>query len=423
MNLPIDQIDFTPSENPDEEQVKSIAESLSEIGQSHPLIVRPLNSSGRFALVSGERRLLAAKSLGWSEIKVEIRDISENDGEEIRLHENLKRFNLPWWDQVLLVEKLHLLRQAKHGQAKDGRPAKAVEKSGWSVRDTARELQVALGSISEDLNLARAVRNDPTLRNIKDKKTAIRLVRITAKRHQAEAEAGLSHEMEGDQVFLGDAAVILSQLPANSVHHAVTDPPWINFFDPSLTIDDRTLPVFRELYRVLKFGAFLYLFCGLDDYSYYAGVDEPHTKVGEPTEHKPGQLERIGFTISKTPLLWKKLNSMSRRGVASWEYDRDFEFIILAVKGTPALTTGTKLSSIKEHAIVHPTQMIHPNEKPIELIQDILEDCSYQNQIICDPFAGSGVLGEACIAMNRSYILIERDKKSYDNIIKRLEGE
>ena len=206
-----------------------------------------MNGSNRYILVSGERRPLAAKSLGWPEIEATIREVDESTGEEIRLHENLKRFNLPWWDQVLLVEKLHLLRQAKHGQAKDGRPVKATLLRQDGLLETQlRELQVALGSISEDLNLARAVRNDPTLRNIKDKKTAIRLVRITAKRHQAEAEAGLSHEMEGDQVFLGDSALVLSQLPANSIHHCITDPPWINFFEPTLTIDDRTLPVFRE---------------------------------------------------------------------------------------------------------------------------------------------------------------------------------
>ena len=34
MNLRVDQIDFVPSESPDEEQVKSIAESLAEMGQS-----------------------------------------------------------------------------------------------------------------------------------------------------------------------------------------------------------------------------------------------------------------------------------------------------------------------------------------------------------------------------------------------------
>jgi DNA modification methylase len=111
---------------------------------------------------------------------------------------------------------------------------------------------------------------------------------------------------------------------------------------------------------------------------------------------------------------------LSRRGVSSWEYDRDFEFIIVAVKGSPALTTGRKLSSVKSFPIVHPTKMIHPNEKPIELISDLIEDCSYENQLIIDPFAGSGVLGVACSKMNRHYYLIERDHDTYENIRKRL---
>src|SRR5262245_5657683 len=213
MNLQIDLIDFTPSPDPNKEQIDSIAESLQEKGQSHPIIVRPANSSGRFILVSGERRLLAAKQIGWLEIEASVRDVDENEGEEIRLHENLKRFNLPWWDQVLLVERLHLLRQAKHGPAKDGRPKATEEKQGWSIRDTARELQVAIGSLSEDLSLARAVRADPTLRNIKDKKTAVRLVRIAAQRYEAEADSILPPELEARQILFGDSASVLSKLP------------------------------------------------------------------------------------------------------------------------------------------------------------------------------------------------------------------
>lgn len=417
MLIPIAEIKFTPSQDIDEDQLIGIADSIKEKGLSHSIIVRRENSS--YMLVSGEKRLLAAQRIGWTEIPAEIRDVSESEGEEIRLHENLKRFNLPWWEQVVLVERLHTLRQAKHGPAATGRPAK-TEVKGWSIRDTAKELQVGVGPLSEDLGLARFLRSNPELKKVKDKKTAIRLMRIAADRQEAESEATLPSARTQSQIFEGDAVEILKQLPANSVHHCITDPPWIKFFDPKLTIDERTLPVFRELYRVLKHGAFLYVFGGLDDYGYYAGVDEPHYQEGVDVVHKKGELEKIGFTVSKTPILWQKINSLSRRGVASWEYDRDFEFIILAVKGSPALTTGRKLSSIKSFPIVHPTKMIHPNEKPVDLVRDLIDDCSYEGQLIIDPFAGSGVLGEACKGMKRNYYLIERDHESFVKIQQRL---
>src|SRR6266496_688988 len=267
MQIELSRID-TPQlvDKEQEDRVKNLAESMKEIGLSHPVII---DKTGQ--LISGFARVRAAKLLGWETIEATVRDINGTEGEEIRLHENLRRENLPWWEQVILVERLHQLRQAKHGEAKDGRPSKDEGKVGWSIRDTARELQVGVGNLSEDLSLARALRRDSTLKNVKDKKTAVRLIRIAETRHRAELEATLPSNLEGDQVFFGDSTSVLSQLPANSIHHCCTDPPWLNFFDHTLRLDERTLPVFRELYRVLKHGAFLYLFCGLDDYAYYSG--------------------------------------------------------------------------------------------------------------------------------------------------------
>ena len=97
-----------PSADIDQDQLKGIQDSIQEIGLSHPLIVRPaINSLDGWLLVAGEKRFIAAQRLGWTEIDAEVRDITEQQGRVIRLQENLKRFNLPWWEQVVLVEQLH----------------------------------------------------------------------------------------------------------------------------------------------------------------------------------------------------------------------------------------------------------------------------------------------------------------------------
>lgn len=426
MKIPIDHIqNIDPTLEIDEQQLTELTESIKEQGLSHPIIVRPVNnlggiSSNQYCLASGEKRLLAHIRLGLTEIEAEVRDIDEKKAKEVRLHENLKRFNLPWWDQVLLVEQLHNLRQEEHGIATVGRPSKDEAKVGWSLRDTAEELSVGVGSLSQDLSLARALKNDATLHKVRDKKTALRLIHNIEKRHQSELEANLPSNLEANETFFGDSATILSHLPANSIHHCITDPPWIRFFDKALTIDDRTLPVFKELYRVLKNPGMLYLFCGLDDYHYYYGYDEPNPDNLGEKHHVKGKLEYLGFDVAPTPLIWRKFNALSRRGVRAWEYDRDFEFIIVAAKGSPTLTTSRRLSGIKDCAIVPPMKMIHPNEKPVALIEEIIDDCSYEGNIIIDPFAGSGVLGEACLVKKRKYMLCERDPEAYRKIKKRL---
>lgn len=423
MDILLELIDIPkPSYSIDDPEILDLAGSIEEHGLSHPIIVRSANISGRFILVSGERRYLAYKKMGWNLIPGELRDVTEEKGVELRIHENLKRRNLPWYEQAEQVALLHELRQKEHGVTDGpGRPKGGVK--SWGIRETAEELGIALGPLAEDLQLARAVRLDPSLRNIKDKKTAVRLVKQAAQRRTSELEAGMPTQIDVNEVYCSDSVEVLKRLPDRSIDHAFTDPPWIKFFESSYRLDDRTLPVFKELFRVLKGGAFCYIVCGLDDYIYYVGFDSPDPKNPGETTHTAGALEKIGYNVSKTPLIWVKKNSLSRRGVKSWEYDRDFEFIIVAVKGSPALTESTTISSIKEHAVVPVAHLIHPNEKPVSLVKQVLGECSYEGNIIIDPFGGSGVTAQACIEMKRRYIVIERDRKAYEKICKRLGRE
>jgi len=444
MKIPIDQITIlNPSTNHDEIQLTELADSMKEFGLSHQIIVREANILGQedgvdenqnkigYILASGERRLIAAKRLGWTEIEADIRAIDDKQSIEIRIHENLRRVNLQWFEAVVLVEQLHNLRQEEYGVATRGRPTREERRAefeeekrqGWSIRDTAEELGVGIGNLSEDLSLARALRNDPTLAKVRDKKTAIKLVRQAAVRYQSELEAGRpsgSQDYFSNEVMLGDSEELLKHLPDNSIDHCITDPPWIKFFDPELRLDDRTLPVFKQLYRVLKHGSFLYVFCGLDDYAYYAGVTLPDPNNPSESILAQGELQKVGFQVSKTPIVWQKLSSLSRRGVRQWEYERDFEFILVAVKGNPALVSSRQPSGVKPFKIVPPVKQIHPNEKPIEILEDILADCSYPKNLIVDPFGGSGSLAEACLRLGRRYLICERDKDCYDAVVKRL---
>lgn len=49
----------------------------------------------------------------------------------------------------------------------------------------------------------------------------------------------------------------------------------------------------------------------------------------------------------------------------------------------------------------------HPTQKPVELIRKLLQDYSEENDIVFDPFAGSGTTGVACQLDKRRYILNE----------------
>lgn len=62
----------------------------------------------------------------------------------------------------------------------------------------------------------------------------------------------------------------------------------------------------------------------------------------------------------------------------------------------------------------------HPTPKPIELIENIINHSSNENDTILDPFSGSGTTAIACINTNRNYICIEKDKTYFALSVERV---
>lgn len=402
MKVKIEDIHFKPLEKTPEntEKVESIMDSLNKLKR---MLHRPTAcmKGDEVYLIAGRKRVTAAKKLQWEELEVDIVEdsLSDDDKAEIRLHENLARTNLPWYEIASQEKELHELRQKQLGKSREkgGRG-----KSGWSMRDTAKELNVSLGRVSEDISLANAVLADKSLKKISDRATALRVVKSAVKRADQEQMAGLPPDIEIDQIYLGDSSTILPHFPENTFDAVITDPPWLEYKDESLTKDDSTIKVFKELYRVMKPNSFLYAIVGMNDFYVYRE-----------------ELPKFGFTVQKIPLIWVKVNVLSH-GARSWEYARDYEPILLAVKGSPALTRATQFSSVMSHAVIPPVKLIHPHEKPIALIEQILDHCTFGGSTILDPFAGSGVVLSAAKKLGRKWVGIERNKEFYDRIVRRL---
>lgn len=63
---------------------------------------------------------------------------------------------------------------------------------------------------------------------------------------------------------------------------------------------------------------------------------------------------------------------------------------------------------------------VHPTEKPINLMKELISLFTFDNDKILDPFMGSGTTGVACIKMGRKFIGIELDKKYFDIACQRI---
>jgi len=62
----------------------------------------------------------------------------------------------------------------------------------------------------------------------------------------------------------------------------------------------------------------------------------------------------------------------------------------------------------------------HPTQKPLPLMLELVSLFSFPNDMVCDPFMGSGTTGVACAQMGRSFIGIEQNERWFDLACKRI---
>lgn len=75
-------------QNINEEALKGLAGTIQKLGVIHPLLVRP-TANGRYGVVVGERRRLAALQAGESRVPVLVRAVSDEEALDLRVFENI----------------------------------------------------------------------------------------------------------------------------------------------------------------------------------------------------------------------------------------------------------------------------------------------------------------------------------------------
>tara|TARA_E500000178_G_scaffold47371_1_gene42648 strand:- start:5226 stop:6080 length:855 start_codon:yes stop_codon:yes gene_type:complete len=86
---------YQPRQYFSEEKLEELANSIKKNGIIQPIAVRPNKSeNGKFEIVAGERRWLAAQQAGLHEIPVIILDLSDVESLEVAIVENIQRDDL-----------------------------------------------------------------------------------------------------------------------------------------------------------------------------------------------------------------------------------------------------------------------------------------------------------------------------------------
>ncbi len=129
--LPLHRVEPNPGQPRhqfDEEELQSLADSISVHGVVQPLTVREV-SPGFYQIIAGERRWRAARLAGLSEIPAVVIDADDRKVMELALIENLQRQDLNPIEEALgyrsLMEEYGLTQEDVSTQVGKSRPAVA----------------------------------------------------------------------------------------------------------------------------------------------------------------------------------------------------------------------------------------------------------------------------------------------------------
>lgn len=64
---------------------------------------------------------------------------------------------------------------------------------------------------------------------------------------------------------------------------------------------------------------------------------------------------------------------------------------------------------------------VHPTQKPLPLMLELVDLFSDRDERICDPFLGSGTTGVAAVTLGRRFVGIERDPAHFETACRRIE--
>lgn len=125
------------------------------------------------------------------------------------------------------------------------------------------------------------------------------------------------------------------------------------------------------------------------------------------------EIENAGFNIFKT-LVWAK-----NTAITNMYYMDSHEYIIFCRKGSSKKINNCGTKSVLNFD--NPRGKLHPTEKPVDLMQVLIENSSNEGDVVLDPFMGSGSTGVACINSNRKFIGIEIDENYFKIAKQRIE--
>lgn len=154
--------------------------------------------------------------------------------------------------------------------------------------------------------------------------------------------------------------------------------------------------VFSDLRQSLTEGAHVYVF-----------ID------WRQTPNVYGMLEACGYRVNQC-LVWAKTHF----GMGTY-WRNQHENIVFASNGMPSEMLDHGKGSVLSFSNVPPAARVHPTEKPVWLLRDLIE--AIPGETVFDPFMGSGSTGVAAVKSSRAFVGCEINPQHFDTACKRID--
>ena len=219
------------------------------------------------------------------------------------------------------------------------------------------------------------------------------------------------YEEDNITIYNGDCLEVMKELEDKSVDLVLTDPPYnasnsnIGFKDGYKTINEEwdkgfnPMLFLRESFKKIREGGSVIAFC-----SY----------------HLLGKYLESGFKVQQI-IHWEYITAMP---AIAKVYTPVIEYAVWF--STPRYTFNKKEAKTNVLRVRKAYQVDykidHPSVKPSNLINKLLRIHSEENNIVIDPFLGSGTTAVACKELGRKCIGIEISEKYCEIAVKRLKN-
>jgi DNA modification methylase len=414
------------------DNIRNLEESIASKGLLHaPVAVADADG---FRLIAGEHRMIAITNLhkAGREVRyngdlvpdgrvpiVSLADLSPADLLETELEENVVRAEIPWQDRTRAIAAIHDLRkEANPKQTFTATAKELAAKQGNRSTEHVSDIRTAVRNATIlAANLHRPsvqkARNATEALGILLKEENARLEAALIQRKTVAAEADTSRPSAPPQIVVhhGSLVDIMPTLDDGTVDLICADLPYgidahkggfrnrtvehHNYDDSFQNAKALMQATIVEGFRVAKPRANLFIFGDVDLFAFFKEASS-----------------RMGWKPFRTPIIWQKSES---EGLAPWGregFRRTYELIFFATKGGRGLLQSPT-DVLRENRVSRALRRYGP-EKPVGLMEQLIECSTMPGDMVLDPCCGSGSTLAAARRLKRKAIGIELDEGAYN---------